>query len=125
MKAGRNCLGRRRKTTQTDIKPRRLRAAAAGLNRRAAHPVQPGETIRKSRRPEAGGLMPDREVRHRARDGSPKGRDRVSGLGSRQPGARPQGRAGAPTCMQKARLRLPTQRMSRADNRYFFGDLVR
>ena len=39
--------------------------------------------------------MSDRKVRPRARDGSPKGRDRVSGLGSRQPGDRPKGRAGA------------------------------
>ena len=48
--------------------------------------------------------MPDRKVRPRARDGSPKGRDRISGLGSRQPGDRPKGRAGVESEMHHLQL---------------------
>ena len=52
--------------------------------------------------------MPDRKVRPRASDGSPKGRDRVSGLGSRQPGDRPKGRrASSQKCIISSQQDVP------------------
>lgn len=95
MKAGRNCLGRRRKTTQTDIKPRRLRAAAAGLNRRAAHPACRGNKQKKS---PASGRRPYPEasasgLRQGSKPEGPRPHSRARSTRARRPAARPDGRA--------------------------------